>query len=61
MSSLAREQGHEVDMEEFMDTVCGVFGTVYERLVIEADLDAVTARAGEVGRPAAQALAEVRR
>jgi lipoyl(octanoyl) transferase len=60
MSSLAREQGHELDMEEFMDTVCDVFGTVYERRVVEADLDAVMAAAGDGGRPAAQVLAEAR-
>jgi lipoyl(octanoyl) transferase len=58
ISSLAREQGHQVDMEELMDTVCDVFGTVYEREAIETDLDEVLRRAGELAGPAAPALAE---
>jgi lipoyl(octanoyl) transferase len=60
MSSLAREQGREVDMDGFMDTVCDLFGTIYERQVVEADLDEVLAHAGEVANPAAPALVEAR-
>ena len=35
MTSLARECGHEVGMDEFMDTVCDVFESVYERDAVE--------------------------
>src|SRR4029453_13116094 len=29
MTSIARDLGHELAMDQFMDTVCSVFGSVY--------------------------------
>jgi lipoyl(octanoyl) transferase len=45
MTSLGREIGHEVDMDEFTDTICEVFGGVYGRQpinVTDAELMAST-------------------
>jgi lipoyl(octanoyl) transferase len=39
MTSVARERGTELDMDEFMDTVSELFGSVYGRSVVEAGLE----------------------
>jgi lipoyl(octanoyl) transferase len=46
MTSLARERRHELDMDEFMDTVGDEFGAVYGRRVVETSLGRVTEHAG---------------
>jgi lipoyl(octanoyl) transferase len=46
MTSLARERRHELDMDEFMDTVGDEFGAVYGRRVVETSLGRVTEHVG---------------
>ena len=58
MTSLARERGRELSMEEFMDTVCDVFGSVYGRRVVETTTGELSARVAELDRLAEPALAE---
>jgi lipoyl(octanoyl) transferase len=60
MTSLARERGRELSMDEFMDTVCAVFGSVYRRHPIETSTDELSAHIAVLDRPAAAALAEAR-
>jgi lipoyl(octanoyl) transferase len=57
MTSVTRELGHELGMDELADTVCAVFGSVYGREPVETGRDDLTARAG-LAWPAEAALAE---
>jgi lipoyl(octanoyl) transferase len=58
MTSVARELGREVDMDDFMDTVCAEFGSVYEREPTAVGVDELTALVAGLGRHAEAALAE---
>ena len=60
MTSLARERGHEVGMDEFMDTVCAVFGSVYERDSVEVSVRDLTDNVAGLDWPAETALVETR-
>jgi len=58
MTSVARELGREIDMADFMDTVCTEFASVYEREAAAVRVDELTARVDGLERPAEPALAE---
>jgi lipoyl(octanoyl) transferase len=58
MTSIARELGHELAMDQFMDTVCSVFGSVYGREVIDTGADELSAQIEGLDLPAGPALAE---
>jgi lipoyl(octanoyl) transferase len=58
MTSIARELGHELAMDQFMDTVCSVFGSVYGREVIDTGADELSAQIEGLDLPAGVGIAE---
>jgi hypothetical protein len=58
MTSVARELGREVGMDDFMDTVCAEFGSVYGREATGVGLDELNALIAGLDRPAEATLAE---
>jgi lipoyl(octanoyl) transferase len=46
MTSLGRELGREVEMEEFTDTICDVFGSVYARRPVQVSEDELNGSIG---------------